>query len=98
MMKTLMMVPLVGCNVHTQATRMLRNTARRMGHQLIKEPLGNEHNTLARGHRTLDNLIHELKLYAVVAGSGILLGGITIVRAMNEPAEVIPAPPSQSSN
>ncbi|CUG93869.1 membrane-associated protein, putative [Bodo saltans] len=51
---------------------MLRRTNRRLGHQLIKEPLGNEENTYARGRRTFDHTVKELTLAAAVAGVGSL--------------------------
>jgi hypothetical protein len=51
---------------------MLRRTNRRLGHQLIKEPLGNEENTYARGRRTFDHTMKELALAAGVAGVGSL--------------------------
>lgn len=50
---------------------MLRRTNRRLGHQLIKEPLGNEENTYARGRRTFQHTMKEIALLNGVAAVGV---------------------------
>ncbi len=52
---------------------MLRRSLGRLGHQLIKEPLGNEVDTFARRRRTVHNTMHELQVYASVAAVGSAL-------------------------
>lgn len=51
---------------------MFRRCNRRLGHQLIKEPLGNEENTYARGRRTVSHTLHEMQILAAVGVAGVL--------------------------
>ena len=75
---------------------MFRRSCGRLGHQLIKEPLGNEVDTFARRRRTFHNVLHELQIYTAIAVVGSLLainamykadpnaGGMTRVNAQGK--------------
>ena len=58
---------------------MFRQSFRRMGHQLIHEPMGNEHDTLSRGRRTVSNLSSFTASYAGVAAAGVAMMGYVVV-------------------
>lgn len=73
---------------------MFRRNVCRMGHQLIQEPLGNEHHTLARGQRTFHNLMHELNLFAAVSAAGIALATFTVASSYAREVECIGTPPA----
>lgn len=60
---------------------MLRRSSRRLGHQLIKEPLGNEENTYARGRRTFQHTLSEINVLIAAAAAGVVAGGYSIRNA-----------------
>ena len=58
---------------------MFRQSLRRLGHQLIHEPMGNEHDTLSRGLRTVNNLSSFTTMYAGAAAAGVVALGYIVV-------------------
>lgn len=68
---------------------MFRRSARRAGHQLIQEPMGNEHNTVERGKRTFAAMSHELRLNATVAAATVAAALYCIRRASLQPVETV---------
>ena len=58
--------------------KMIRRSLTRLGHQLIKEPLGNEENTLSRGRRTYHHLATELTIMSAVSAAGVLMAACAI--------------------
>jgi hypothetical protein len=67
---------------------MMRQTARRLGHQLIKEPLPNvEHHTIARGQKTFGNVMSDINKEAAIAAVGAL--GTVFVLFSNAAPDVV---------
>ena len=61
---------------------MFRRCTRRLGHQLINEPMPNvEHDTTARGRRTFGNVKTTLEQELAVMGAGIVLASFSIISA-----------------
>ena len=52
---------------------MFRRTYRRLGHQFLQEPLGNEHGSLARGQRVKGMTQERLNQRLYLAGSGLVV-------------------------
>ena len=65
---------------------MFRRCNRRLGHQLIKEPLGNEENTYARGRRTVAHTFHEIQILGAVGAAGL----VAAAYSMRKAAKVVP--------
>ncbi|KAH9601821.1 hypothetical protein LSM04_008286 [Trypanosoma melophagium] len=74
---------------------MFRRSYRRFGHQLLKEPMGHEENTFARGQRTMENALNHVygtmafcaagcvcALYSLVSAAGRLY------KSVNEKGEM----------
>jgi hypothetical protein len=58
---------------------MLRRCSRRLGHQLIVEPLPTvEHDTLARGRMTFAHVMNTVQHEAAVAGVGVVLAAFSL--------------------
>ena len=71
---------------------MLRRTCRRLGHQLIKEPMPNvEHDTTARGRATFANVKKTLEREMAILGAGSVLAAYTIYSAYATPLTTIKA-------
>ncbi|KPA75627.1 unspecified product [Leptomonas pyrrhocoris] len=58
---------------------MYRHSARRLGHQLIKEPMGHEATTFGRGDRTRQNAIQHVYGLAAFCGAGCVLALFSFV-------------------
>ena len=57
---------------------MFRRSLSRMGHQLIHEPMGGEHDTLSRGTRTVGKLSQFVISYSGVAAAGVVALGYIV--------------------
>lgn len=58
---------------------MFRKSCRRLGHQLIKEPLPNsEHNTSARGASTFGVIMKDIQVRAGVTAVGVAGAGFVL--------------------
>lgn len=62
---------------------MLRRCITRLTHQTMKEPLGHEENTFARGNRTLAKSLHHIKMFSLVSGLGCIAALFTFAQAHN---------------
>lgn len=60
---------------------MFRRSIRRLGHQLIKEPMGHEENTFSRGRRTQANALQHVYGVAAVTAAGCILALYSFVAA-----------------
>ncbi|CAJ1016443.1 hypothetical protein NXY56_000388 [Leishmania guyanensis] len=58
---------------------MLRRCARRLGHQLIKEPMEHEETTFSRGNRTRSSALHHMYGLAGLCGIGCMLALFSFV-------------------
>lgn len=60
---------------------MLRVNYRRLGHQLIKEPMGHEENTFSRGVRTKFNALKHVGGVTVFCGAGCVCAVYSFIAA-----------------
>ncbi|KAG5487555.1 hypothetical protein LSCM1_07512 [Leishmania martiniquensis] len=60
---------------------MLRCSVRRLGHQLIKEPMGHEETTFSRGNRTRSNALQHMYGLAGFCGVGCVLAAFSFMSA-----------------
>ncbi|PBJ69336.1 hypothetical protein BCY84_19902 [Trypanosoma cruzi cruzi] len=60
---------------------MFRRSCRRFGHQLIKEPMGHEENTFARGQRTMQNSLNHVYALCAFCGLGCLCAAYSLTSA-----------------
>lgn len=60
---------------------MLRRNFIRFTHQTVKEPLGHEENTFARGKRSVASALYHLKMLGLASGTGCLLALYTFYNA-----------------
>ncbi|CAG9567859.1 hypothetical_protein [Leishmania major strain Friedlin] len=58
---------------------MFRRCARRLGHQLIKEPMGHEETTFCRGDRTRNNALQHIYRLTGLCGVGCVLALFSFV-------------------
>ena len=69
---------------------MFRQSFRRLGHQLIREPMPNvEHDTAARGRATFGSVMDTIKFEAMVAGAGVALASYCVFSAYTTPVTII---------
>lgn len=69
---------------------MLRRSFRRLGHQLIKEPMPNvEHDTLARGAATNANVRSDIQRELKIMAVGLVLGSCSILSAYSTQVPVV---------
>lgn len=52
--------------------QMFRRNFIRLTHQTVKEPLGHEENTFARGKRSLARSLHHMRVFSAVTGVGCI--------------------------
>ncbi|SCU64701.1 uncharacterized protein TEOVI_000654100 [Trypanosoma equiperdum] len=62
---------------------MLRRSYSRLGHQLIKEPLGHEQTTFARGQRTMANTLKGFYALCAFSAVGCVFASYSLVTGMN---------------
>lgn len=69
---------------------MFRQSVRRLPHQLIKEPMGLEHDTMSRARDTYARGLQTAKEYAMFGGVGMGLG-LLFIFAKSTKAQTIDA-------
>ena len=77
--------------VLTTVSQMLRCSARRLGHQLIKEPLGHEATTFVRGERTRHNALQHVYGLATFCGVGCVFALFSFVSGQRRVQTIITA-------
>ncbi|CCW64795.1 unnamed protein product [Phytomonas sp. EM1] len=62
---------------------MLRTNYRRLAHQFMKEPMGNEENTFSRAQRTRRNVLKHINGLYLYTGAGCLCALYSFISAHN---------------
>ncbi len=70
---------------------MFRRSLLNRGHQLFKEPMGNEHNTFERGRRTFHNMTHEMNFHVGAGVVGLVVGLLALRQAGKAPVARVTA-------